>query len=143
MITLNIYFKCNSFNKGQACPSGWIWWTPKLLFGFESLHNTKKKQEFLRVQCSALTNRNIGDFHPFWPFFSIISVIYCLEPIYRRFLQKFLPSDFSLQNIVSTPPDTHDISVKVVWNSSQSCITRAFDEAENIFSRVVHVAWEV
>ena len=57
MMTLNIYFKCNLFNNNP-------------------FNNKKKIREFLRVQCSVLTRvdrskncRNIGDFHPFRPFF--------------------------------------------------------------------------
>ena len=41
MMTLNIYFKCNLFNKGQACPGGWI-----QRFGIRMSSTTQKKEKF-------------------------------------------------------------------------------------------------
>ena len=84
-----------------------------LVVGFESLQQHKRRR-ILRVHCSVLTDQNIGDFHffffgPFSHYISDLSLGTDISVIFWRFLQKFLPSDFSPRNIVSTPPDTRYI----------------------------------
>ena len=84
MMTLNIYFKCTTLTKGKLALV--VWWVEPQTFclGFKSLQQHKKKA-FLRVPCSALTGWNIGDFIPFWSFFSDVDIL----AIYWRFFVDF------------------------------------------------------
>ena len=68
-MTLNIYFKCNLFNKKQACLGGWM-----LLFGVWIPSTTQKKENFEGVPHWLTEISTIFIF--FWSFF----------PLYWRFI---------------------------------------------------------
>ena len=114
MMTLNIYFKCNLFNKGQACPSG-LDASQTFCLRFESLQQHKRRRN-LRVhcsECSVLTDQRFSIL-PFFPLYQRFIAwnwyIDDISPIFWQFFAKYPSSDFSSQNIVSPTPDTRYIA---------------------------------
>ena len=115
MMTLNIYFKCNLFNKGQACPSG-LDASQTFCLGFESLQQHKRRRN-LRVHCSECTvarwPTNDFLFCPFFHYIGDLSLGTDISTIYHRFFGNFLrniPPPIFLHKISCRPLPIHDIS---------------------------------
>ena len=73
---------------------------------------------------SPIYHQYIADISPifyhqrrFFQYISDISLRTDISPIFWRYLRKYLPSEFSSRNIVSTPPDTRYIDISPIFSS--------------------------